>query len=271
MTGKGARYVHPGGEFESVNPIVDNPPKVDVQNRPTPADVNFQLRNFLFECDHISMDEQIAQAKRLVALGVINRVVESGGKSLHMICTPAISPATKDEYKWLFRHIVEKYNINDVDFMCANPGRLTRRPNMTRTDTGRLQTLLHESNNTLTLPDWRPLYQKYQAQQIIEHQKAMAFCDSLKKSESGRTQYREWALANVRANWHDGNRHAMLFNQTPYGTHSAKNYKCRGIVNDLIIAGLGANEISALLCDPHNRKLSASVLWCVRNSVFRSL
>jgi hypothetical protein len=164
------------GNLESVNPLIAAPTKLNKRGWPTNADANFGFCNFLYESDNLSLEEQTAQAARLVSIGVVNRVVFSGGKSLHMRVTIKNAPKSRDEYKWLFRHIAETYDIKGIDYQCGNNGRLTRRPNASRIDRPGApgQTLIHNSDVVLDL-NWRPMYTKYLMEQMNNARNAKQF------------------------------------------------------------------------------------------------
>lgn len=178
-TGKMAMFADENGIFESINMLVDAPiPKLDDQGLPKNTNENFRGFSFLFESDTLSLSDQLDQARRLVSLGVINKVVFSGGKSYHMRCTVNNEAIGTTERRWLFFHIVEKYNILGVDPVCFNTARGIRRAGSTRpveakkTDGTTFirpveQTLIHQNNAVLKL-NWRPIYNS-ETQLVTQH------------------------------------------------------------------------------------------------------
>lgn len=116
-------------------------------------DVNVSsMRNFIFECDGISLKEQ---AKRIVFYiknkKAINRVVFSGNKSFHCRITINKDPENLYHYKWLWNKLNEKFFAGTADRACANPSRLTRKPNGVRIKNGKkiVQKLVFEDNSII--------------------------------------------------------------------------------------------------------------------------
>ncbi|MDR1338091.1 MAG: hypothetical protein LBJ73_03630 [Rickettsiales bacterium] len=201
----------PGGIFETVNPLVATPPARRAKDgAPRLVRENFRLCNFLIESDTMPLHEQSKLADRLVSLGVINRVVFSGNKSLHMIITVRDEPDTIDEYKWLFFHLMTKFGLAErtwipekakykytgcVDLSLCNPNRSTRRPDCFRTieraaPDGTVvksqikQELRYESDNIFDI-DWRPIYNHEMQQARIQQ---------------------EYNISNSQISWMKGNR-----------------------------------------------------------------
>lgn len=160
--GKSYVIFDPNGNLESVNPLVAEPTVLDKDGNPKNADANFDMHSFLLESDDLTLDEQITQAKRLVALGVVNMVVFSGNKSLHMrvTMTDKQKPKTREERKWLFHHIIQKYDIRGMDLVTYNNGRMIRTPGAMREKSDGTtveQKLMHMSSAMLNI-SWRPIY-----------------------------------------------------------------------------------------------------------------
>lgn len=111
---------------------------------------------FVFESDDMSLDDQKAQAAKVVTSfpGEILGVVSSGGKSLH------ITAILEDEYSKREKDIMRKYfkdlwayvgkylglDVSKMDTACANIGRLTRYPNGKR-DNGAKQPVIYWNND----------------------------------------------------------------------------------------------------------------------------
>ena len=63
-------------EFVTINKLVDG--------SKTAKDINVETyRNFVFEIDNEDIESQIERATRLFQNKIVNRVVHSGGKSMH--------------------------------------------------------------------------------------------------------------------------------------------------------------------------------------------
>ena len=232
------------GEFESVNPAVKNPFVLDINGNPKNADVNFEQISFLLESDTLPANEQLAQAHRLAALGVINRVVFSGNKSYHMRCTVATPPENKAERKWLFNHIIQKYDIRGIDPVCWNNGRMMRRPNAFRQINGNSiqQQLIHQTNDILKI-NWRPLYNEYQHRRQ-EYIKKLPPIDGINEKLVNRVKI-------MLATWYDGNRHNLLD---------------QGLIPMMYYAGWTPNEIRNTLCGENtNRNLQRTIEQYIAN------
>lgn len=118
-------------QFEVLNPLMEGESRKD-ENVST-------RRNFIFEIDDLPLDEQKKIAKKLSEEHIINRVVYSGSKSLHMRVTVAQAIANKEEYKFIWRQLNAKYFDGHADKACANPARLTRKLGGIRQGTGKKQ------------------------------------------------------------------------------------------------------------------------------------
>ena len=122
-------------EFEVLNELKD------CLNR---RDSNcIQHTRFLFEMDNVSLEEQLTYLKRNKEY--ITRCVYSGSKSLHMIIQLPDDWETtcKDNYKDIWQILNQILFDSKCDNACANPSRLTRRPNALRHDTNKIQKLLY--------------------------------------------------------------------------------------------------------------------------------
>lgn len=179
-------FLNPDGIFETVNPLVDNPTAFRTKIRdqlPKLVKENFQMRNFVIESDVMSIENQKILARKLIALGIANRVMESGNKSVHINISVKDVPNTPDEYAWLFFHICMKLGLvsrewnkeklkfeyrGAIDLSFASNNSNTRKPNATReleykdangniTKKYKIQTLLHKTNTVYDI-DWRNAY-----------------------------------------------------------------------------------------------------------------
>jgi len=116
----------------------------------TRKDINVSsMRNFIFECDNSTLKEQIERASFLKNKKILNRIVFSGNKSLHCRITINEDPENIEHYKWLWGKLNDKFFAGVADKACANPSRLTRKPNGVRIKGGKtvLQKLLFEDDS----------------------------------------------------------------------------------------------------------------------------
>lgn len=124
-------------EFEVLNELKDCSNRSD-------ANCLYHTR-FVFECDNTPIDEQEDRAYSLRADEMAVRATHSGGKSIHIIIEfeHALEPICKQYYKEIWKSINQLLFNNEADKACANPARLTRRPNAIRQG-GKVQKLLYE-------------------------------------------------------------------------------------------------------------------------------
>lgn len=133
-------------QFESLNPIDPEKAKESVESGESKTGCKdstvSSMRNFVFECDDVSLDWQksIAMQKK----GVINRAVCSGGKSIHCRVTIDFEPKDIEEYKRIWHLLNEKLFDGNADKACANPSRKTRHPNGFRFDKETTQEVLFD-------------------------------------------------------------------------------------------------------------------------------
>jgi hypothetical protein len=158
-------------EFETINPIRIEVGEDNKIHRGD--DLVLHYRNFIFEMDSINLEEQKIIAKDLFDRKLINRVVFSGGKSLHLRVSvdEQSEPTNKEEYEFLRKIIKTEYlKLENDDPAVKDPSRLTRYPNGTRyardakgfyvyTIPGqhkiyKKQTLLYQNDIELSI-DWR--------------------------------------------------------------------------------------------------------------------
>ena len=137
-------------EFETVNPIKAGEKRCD--------DNVVSKRNFVFEMDEESLQGQMKYTEKLIKEKVINRCVFSGSKSLHNRITINFEPESKEEYKWIFAKLNEKYFDGKADKACSNLSRFTRKPNGYRKDRGKVQKLFFKAPFVL---DCAYLHQEY--------------------------------------------------------------------------------------------------------------
>lgn len=171
------------------------------------------MRNFIFECDNSTLKEQVERASFLKEKKVLNRIVFSGNKSLHCRITINEDPENIEHYKWLWGKLNDKFFAGIADRACANPSRLTRKPNGVRIKNGKkiLQKLLFENNtivfdSTIFDQSWeiekaeRKLHSLYREKHKVDREpKNSLIIDelaSMPESSQEKEQWqRAWALA----------------------------------------------------------------------------
>lgn len=133
------------GSFFCINPITKGPNLSKTQAKSWRNDLNVSVfRNFLFEIDSKSLEEQESIVSKLTAKFPIRTVTYSGGKSYHLIISLTDSlpfmPQTEQGvqgYKDLWTHLCHRLETylsepNLFDRSTKNPSRLSRIPNGTR-------------------------------------------------------------------------------------------------------------------------------------------
>jgi hypothetical protein len=117
------------------------------------------MKNFLFESDTLSVEEQKQLLKERLA--IISMATYSGNKSIHFIIQIKNPPETIGQYHYVWRLLKDKYFPN-ADTQCNDCIRLTRTPNSVRTGTNKRQLLLFNALQPLDI-QWRPLYNTIQS------------------------------------------------------------------------------------------------------------
>lgn len=154
-------------EFEVLNELKD------LSNR-SDSNCLYHTR-FVFECDDVAKDEQIKRAMELAESGIIVRATDSGNKSIHCIVEfdKDCENICFKHYKAIWHSINDIYFNGHADNACANPARLTRRPNAIRKN-GKLQKLIYDNknniisaNNSLFKSIWRVARAKIAGETII--------------------------------------------------------------------------------------------------------
>lgn len=171
------------------------------------------MRNFIFECDNSTLKEQVERIKFLKSKHVLNRVVFSGNKSLHCRITINEDPEDTYHYKWLWSRMNDKFFGGLADRACANPARLTRKPNGVRIKNGKkvVQKLIYEDDSivfdsTIFDPGWevekieRKLHEQHREKHKVDREPKNALIidelESMPESSQEKEQWqRAWALA----------------------------------------------------------------------------
>ena len=171
------------------------------------------MRNFIFECDNSTLKEQVERIKFLKSKHVLNRVVFSGNKSLHCRITINEDPEDTYHYKWLWSRMNDKFFGGLADRACANPARLTRKPNGVRIKNGKkvVQKLIYEDDSivfdsTIFDPGWevekieRKLHEQHREKHTVDREPKNALIidelESMPESSQEKEQWqRAWALA----------------------------------------------------------------------------
>lgn len=151
------------GEFNTLNNIICNIPE---KGKKTTRTINncYKVR-FLYEWDNISLQQQEIITQKLITLGVLQRAVFSGSKSIHHIIELDSKqiPKTKEEYHFLHEYIANALELVGYDKQCKDNSRLTRAPGVLRKDKNKWQELIYYNNtNRFCSNDW---YEYYLAEQ----------------------------------------------------------------------------------------------------------
>ena len=174
-------------QFETINPIKSftfaeemeipeeeaTPEQLVLYSKARKDENVYSMRNFLFECDDSSLEEQQNKIRFLAAKNIINRVVFSGNKSYHCRITINEEPESIEHYKWLWNKLNDKYFSIAADKACSNPARLTRKPNGIRTlKDGKqvIQRLCYKSKNIIDVSDMRAEWENYKKMKVFEDQ-----------------------------------------------------------------------------------------------------
>ena len=167
------------------------------------------MRNFIFECDNSTLKEQVERASFLKEKKVLNRIVFSGNKSLHCRITINEDPENIEHYKWLWGKLNDKFFAGTADRACANPARLTRKPNGVRIKNGKkiLQKLLFEDNtivfdSTIFDQSWeiekteRKLHELYREKHKVDREpRNSLIIDELASMPEGSQEKEQWQRA----------------------------------------------------------------------------
>jgi hypothetical protein len=129
-------------EFEVLNELKDLSSRTD-------ENCLFHTR-FVFECDSTSLEDQTKRAEKLKDEGIGNRAVYSGSKSIHVIIEfdSELETICKDHYKEIWTVLNRIYFNSEADKACANPARLTRRPDAVRSNQ-KIQKLIYSEPNNI--------------------------------------------------------------------------------------------------------------------------
>jgi len=148
-------------EYETINPVKDSWKNFSVQNTESFA-------NFILECDDVSVEDQTELSRSLFEKGIANRVVYSGGKSIHTRITLNNAPKDWEAYKFVHKLLNEKYFEGMAD---KNVPLTTRKPNAIRTGNGKVQDLILINDKKINF-DWETEWE--QTKEIRELARQMA-------------------------------------------------------------------------------------------------
>jgi hypothetical protein len=128
--------------INALHPDIDFNPTEEYHapDKPRRADHNvICFRNFLLELDNIPVDKQVELIKSRKL--PITSAIFSGSKSIHFIISLEEPLNNIDEY----RHFAARLHalVPEADPTTKNPSRLSRLPNVKRTDTNKMQKLLY--------------------------------------------------------------------------------------------------------------------------------
>lgn len=131
-------------QFECVNELKDYSSRT--------VDNLLKFTRFVFESDTLSKLQQLDIANKLIEQKIVNRIVDSGNKSIHIIIEvadcEALASMQLDKaikyYKLVWHYLNKKFFNSNCDTACSNPNRLTRTPNAIRISNSTIQKLIAE-------------------------------------------------------------------------------------------------------------------------------
>ena len=121
--------------LQALNPFKDN-------TDPYPTKSGMINRNFLFECDYLTKEEQEEMIERIKQYTY--RIVWSGHRSYHIVVRIS-DPIPSTKYKRIWEHLRSKLRLTGADEMCSLPNKYTRVPDQINPKTGEMQTLYCEN------------------------------------------------------------------------------------------------------------------------------
>jgi hypothetical protein len=140
-------------EIEVLNPIDDVLAEEAIKSGALKSGVGDDtvksMRNYLFEMDEASLEEQRQYIDKLKGK-VINRSVFSGSKSYHnRITINSPEKISKEEYHFIWKCLNKLFFDDKADAQCKNPSRRTRVGNAYRKDKKCGQDVLVNNDNIL--------------------------------------------------------------------------------------------------------------------------
>lgn len=146
-------------KFEVLNEMKDDTSRTD-------ENCLYHTR-FVFECDGISLEKQTEIANSLMEQGLSVRATFSGSKSIHTIIEfdKELEDICRDNYKEVWTACNRLFFNNEADTACANPARLTRRPDALR-EGGIRQKCLYDLPDNLIHKDsdtWKKIFRAVRA------------------------------------------------------------------------------------------------------------
>jgi len=170
-------YAIPVSQWDNVKPFFAiNPVRSIGDNRK--GENIAAMRNFLYEFDAIPLETQKKIFKR--HRDIVSMATYSGGKSIHMIIQVLDFPTDKDQYRYVWKLLRDKY-FPLADRQCNDCLRLSRTPDAKR-DNGKRQVLICNDLKPIELK-WKPLYDRIDAMARMktEYRKAMPITRTGKK------------------------------------------------------------------------------------------
>ena len=120
---------------QALNPFKDN-------TEPYPTKSGMINRNFLFECDYLTKEEQEEMISAVE--DKTYRIVWSGHRSYHIVVR-LNKPVSSTKYKRVWEYLRNRLGFVGADEMCSQPSRYTRVPDQINPKTGQEQTLRSEN------------------------------------------------------------------------------------------------------------------------------
>ena len=121
--------------LQALNPFKNN-------TDPYPTKSGMINRNFLFECDYLTREEQEEMIEKIKQFTY--RIVWSGHRSYHIVVRIS-DPVPSTKYKRVWEYLRSKLRLTGADEMCSLPNKYTRVPDQINPKTGEMQTLYCEN------------------------------------------------------------------------------------------------------------------------------
>lgn len=120
--------------LQALNPFKDN-------TEPYPTKSGMINRNFLFECDYLTKEEQEEMISQVE--DKTYRIVWSGNRSYHIVVRLS-RPVSSTKYRKIWEYLRNRLGFVGADEMCSQPSRYTRVPDQINPKTGQEQVLRSE-------------------------------------------------------------------------------------------------------------------------------
>ena len=215
-------------EYETINPIKEGERRSDENV--------VSMRNFVLEMDDVPKEEQKEIARKLVNEHIVNRIVDSGNKSIHFRITVANEIRTKEEYKAIHAYLNNTYFNGKADTKCSNPSRFTRKLNGYRPDKQKRQKGAVFGNYLIDVSEQLRAFEA--AKQLEDTIKAMR-----KELKANNSPKRKATIRETIENWKDSEtKESIIAVLNGYGTYDQDLFRALSAIK---WAGFEYDEVVA--------------------------